>query len=130
MIGNDVVQFARQVDRAAVGQVAAVVQCHAHDGIARLQQRLLDGDVGRRAGERLDVDVDLVGGDVVGSKRFGAAPPGQRFNHVGVLHAPVVAPVTVAAVVGQVVLVVQNLVLGQPAGLRVGVALGVDVHQR
>ncbi len=49
-VRNDVIELAGQVDRAAVGQVSPVRKGHAHDGVARLEQRLLNGDVGRSAG--------------------------------------------------------------------------------
>ena len=38
-VRHDVVGLSREVHRAAVGEVPAVVQSHTHDGIARLDQR-------------------------------------------------------------------------------------------
>ena len=90
-VGDDLVQLAGAVDRAAVRQVAAVQQAHAHHHVARLHQRIVDRAVGRRAGERLDVGPDLLGRDAVGGKRLGRAAAGQRFHDVGVLDALVVA---------------------------------------
>ena len=60
-VGHDVIVLARAVDRAAVRQVAAVHQAHAHHRVAGLEQRLVHGVVGGRAGKRLDVDEDLFG---------------------------------------------------------------------
>ena len=44
----------------AVGEVAARGQVEAHDAIMRPKQRRVDGEVGRRAGVRLDVDAPLL----------------------------------------------------------------------
>ena len=54
-VGNNVVEQTGLVDRRAVGQVAAVVQAHAHNGVARLAERLVDRHVGLRARMRLNV---------------------------------------------------------------------------
>ena len=43
LVGRDVVQAAGDVDLHAVGEVAAVRQREAHDRVARLQQRVVDG---------------------------------------------------------------------------------------
>ena len=126
-VGDDVVELAGAVDGAAVGQVAAVEQVHAHDRATQGHQGAVDGAVGRAAGQGLDVGPDLVGWHAVGRKGFGGAAAGQRFQHVHVLDALVVAPVGVAAVVGQLDLVVEDLGLGRAVQAGVGVALGVDV---
>jgi hypothetical protein len=57
LVRRDVVQPARHVDLHAVREVAAVREREAEDRVARLQQRVVDGRVGLRAGVRLDVDV-------------------------------------------------------------------------
>ncbi len=129
-VGDRVVKLPGGIDRAAMGQVPPVDQGEAHDRVARFQEGLLHRKVRRGTREGLDVDVDLVGGDRVGGEGLRAAPPGQGLDHVGVLDAPVVAAVTVAPVVGEVVLVVEDLLLVEPAHLRVGIPFGVDVHQR
>jgi len=71
-VGNDVEQLAGQVGRRTVGQVTAVTEVHAHDGIARLQDREIDGLIGLRTGMRLHVGVfgteqalDAVDGDLL-----------------------------------------------------------------
>ena len=56
-VGDDRVELAREVERMAVGQVAAVRQVHAEHGVARLEQRHVDRHVGLRAGVRLHVGV-------------------------------------------------------------------------
>ena len=53
----DLVQPAREVDRRAVGEVAAVGEVHAQDPVARLEDAEVGGHVGLGAGVRLDVDV-------------------------------------------------------------------------
>ena len=56
-VGMDLVEPAREVERHAVRQVAAVGEVHAHDPVARLEHAEVGGHVGLRAGVRLDVDV-------------------------------------------------------------------------
>ena len=103
--------FAGAVDRGAVREMPAVQQVEAHDRVAQVDQGLIDGVVGRRAGERLHIDVDLVGAEAVGCEGLGGAAAGQRLHHVGVFHALVVARVAGAAVVGQAGRVIQDLLL-------------------
>ena len=57
LVGNDLVQAPGHVLLHAVRQVAAVGQREAHDRVAGLQQRVVDGRVGLGAGVRLDVRV-------------------------------------------------------------------------
>ncbi len=78
-----------QVDRGAVGQVAAVRQAHAQDGVARLQQRDVHGEVGLGAGVRLHVGV-------VGAEQFFGAVDGQLLDDVHVFAAAVVALARIA----------------------------------
>ena len=54
---HEVVELAREADRTAVGEVAALAQLHAHDGVAGLEQGKVGGHVGRAAGVRLHVGV-------------------------------------------------------------------------
>ena len=56
-VRDDRVELAGEVERMAVGQVAAVRQVHAEHGVARLQQRQVDRHVGLRARVRLHVGV-------------------------------------------------------------------------
>ena len=56
-VRDDRVELAGEVQRMAVGQVAAVREVHPEDGVARLQQREVHGHVGLRARMRLHVGV-------------------------------------------------------------------------
>ena len=56
-VRDEVVEAAAEVDRRTVGEVAALVQAHAHDLVARLQHREERGHVRVRAGVRLHVRV-------------------------------------------------------------------------
>src|SRR5690606_35386539 len=89
-------QLARGVDLGAVGQVAAVRQRHAQDGVAGLQQGEVDGLVGLRAGVGLDIGV-------VGAEQLLEAVDGKLLGHVDVFAAAVVALARVAfgVLVGQ-----------------------------
>src|SRR5690606_12741123 len=86
---HGLVDLAGEVHGSAVGQVAAVGQAHAEDGVARLYQGLEYGAVGLGAGVRLDVGV-------IGAEQFLGAVDGQLLDDVDVLATTVVALVRVA----------------------------------
>ena len=83
-VGDDRVELAREVERVAVREVAAVREVHAEHGVAGLQRREIDRHVGLRAGVRLHVGV-------VGAEERLGARDGQRLDHVHELAAAVVA---------------------------------------
>jgi len=56
-VGHDTEHEAREVDRTAVGQVTAMRQVHAEDGVTRLEAREVDRHVGLGAAVGLNVDV-------------------------------------------------------------------------
>ena len=56
-VGNDAIQLAREVDRAAVREMAAVVEIHREQRVAHLDERAVDGLVRLRARVRLHVRV-------------------------------------------------------------------------
>jgi hypothetical protein len=84
LVGRDVVQPARDVDLHPVREVAAVGQREAHQRVAGLEQRVVDGGVGLRAGVRLDVRV-------LGAEQGLRAVDRQLLDDVDVLAAAVVA---------------------------------------
>ena len=83
-VRDDVVQPPREVELHAVREVAAVVELHAHDPVARLEQRVVDGRVGLRAGVRLHVGV-------LGAEDLLRALDGEPLRNVHVLAAAVIA---------------------------------------
>ena len=93
---DGVEQLARGIDLGPVGQVAAVGQRHAQDGVARLQQGEVHGLVGLGTRMRLHVAV-------IGAKQLPEPVDGQLLGHVHVLAAAVVALARVAfgVLVGQ-----------------------------
>ena len=115
-------------DAVAVREVAAHGERHAHDRLARLEEREVDGKVGRRAGVRLDVGV------LDTEQRLGPVDR-DRLDLVDDLLALVVALARVALGVlvredaagglehggGHVVLAGD-----QPDGLALSVLLGID----
>jgi hypothetical protein len=72
-----------------VGEVAAVGEVHAQDGVARLEGGHEDRHVGLGPRVRLDVGV-------VGAEELLQARQGEALHHVGVLAPAVVAPPRVA----------------------------------
>ena len=84
-VGHDVEVLAREVQRVAVREVAAVGEVHAQDRVAGLEHRQVDGHVRLRAGVRLHVGV-------LGAEQRLRAVDGQRLDDVDVLAAAVVAP--------------------------------------
>ena len=98
----DLVQPAGEVDRRAVGEVAAVGEVHAQDPVAGLEDAEVGGHVRLRAGVRLDVDV-------LGAREQGQRPLlGERLGDVHVLAAAVVA------LAGQAL----GVLVGEPRALR------------
>ena len=95
-VRDDVVQFAREVNRRAVSQVAALRQVHTQNGIARLQQRGVNSEVSLRARVRLDVRV-------VSAKEFFRTVNRQLLNDINVFATAVVAlaRITFSIFVGQ-----------------------------
>ena len=81
----DLVEAAGEVERHAMGQVAAMGQVHAHDPVAGLE----DAEVGRHVGlgARVRLDVDVLG---TGVQRQGALL-GEALGDVHELAAAVVA---------------------------------------
>ena len=72
-----------------MAEVATVREREAEDRVARLQQRVVDGRVGLRAGVRLHVGV-------LGAEQLLGAVDRELLAHVDVLAAAVVAPARVA----------------------------------
>ena len=88
-VGHDLEVLAGEVQRVAVGEVAAVGEVHPEDRVAGLARRHVDGGVGLGAGVRLHVRV-------VGAEDLLRAGDGQALRHVHELAAAVVAPAGVA----------------------------------
>ena len=80
----------------AVRQMAAVREVHAEHGVARLEQREVDGHVGLRARMRLDVGV-------LGAEERFRARDGRALDDIDELAAAVVASAGIAfrVLVGQ-----------------------------
>ena len=96
LVGGDVVEAAGDVDLHAVREVAAVGERQAHDRVAGLQQRVVDGGVRLRAGVRLDVRV-------LGAEQRLRAVDRELLGDVDPLAAAVVAAARIAlgVLVGQ-----------------------------
>ncbi|MNM49766.1 hypothetical protein D3C81_607770 [compost metagenome] len=86
---HGVVQLARGRHLGAVGQVPAVGQAHAQNGVAGLQQGQVHGAVGRGAGVWLDVGV-------IGAEQLLGAVDGQLLDFIHMLATAVVALARVA----------------------------------
>ena len=110
LVGRDVVQPARDVELHPVAEVAAVGQREAHDRVARLQQRVVDGRVRLRARVRLHVGV-------LGAEQLLGAVDRQLLDDVDVLAAAVVAAPRVAL----------GVLVGQHAALALEDRLGNEV---
>ncbi len=87
-VGDEAPHLGGDAGRRAVGQVAAVVEAHGQDGVARLQQGLVDGQVGVGPGVGLDVGV-------LGPEQGAEAVAGQVLHLVDDLVPAVVAPARV-----------------------------------
>ena len=98
---HGVEQLARGIHLGTVGEVAAVGQAHAEDGVTRLQQREVHGLVGLRTAVRLHVGV-------IGAEQLLEAVNRQLLGDVHVFAAAVVALARVAF----------SVLVGQLAALR------------
>ena len=81
---DGVVQLAADVHRGAVGQVAAVRQTHAQNGVAGLEHGNVHALIRLRAGMRLDVGI-------FGTEQRLGAVDGQLLGHVDEFAAAVIA---------------------------------------
>src|SRR5580704_2903735 len=88
-VRHDLEPLARLVGRRAVCEMAALVECHAHEFVAGLQQRHEYRLVGLRAGVRLHVGERAV-------EQLAGAVDGELFGLVDFLAAAVVAPAGIA----------------------------------
>ena len=90
------VVLARHIHRGAVGQVAALGEIHAHDGIAQVQQGKIDGQIGLCAGVGLDVGV-------LGPKQPAGPLDGNVFHliHIGTAAVIPLAGQALGVLVGQ-----------------------------
>ena len=82
-VGNEMIVFPGEIDRAAMGQMAAVIQAHAKDGVARLKH----GKIHRRVGLRTAVRLHI--GMLCPEQLFGALD-GQVFCDVHIFAAAVI----------------------------------------
>src|SRR6185312_3805178 len=83
-VGNDFVGLAGKIQVVSMGEVAAVSQVQAEDGVAGLQHRAVSLHVGGGAGVRLHIGV------LSGKKLLGSVA-GQVLHHVHELTAAVIA---------------------------------------
>ena len=88
-VGADVKILAGYRGLGAVGQVSAAAQVHAHEHVAGLAQREVDGHV--RLAARVGLDVG-----VLGAEQLARAPAGDVLHDVHVLAAAVIALAGVA----------------------------------
>ena len=88
-VGADLVELAGEVGRRAVSEVAAVVEAHAHDLVARLDEGGVGSLVGLGAGVGLHVGV-------ASAEELAGAVAGEVLDEVDLLAAAVVALAGVA----------------------------------
>ena len=95
-IRNKVVVLAAHVHRGTVGQMTALGQVHAHDGVAHIEQGKVDGQVGLGAGMGLHVGV-------LGAEELASPADGDVLHLVHILAAAVVtvAGITFGILVGE-----------------------------
>ena len=88
-VGDRLEPLAREVHRRTVREVSAVLEVHGEDGVARLEQRRVDGEVRGGTGVRLQVRV-------LGTEQLLRARDADLLGSVDVRAAAVVALVRVA----------------------------------
>ena len=95
-VGNDLVRLAGEIQRVAVGEVSAVREVQAKDGVSRLNDRSVGSHVGRGSRMRLHVGV-------LGAKELLGAVARQVLDHVGEFASAVITPagITLGVLVGE-----------------------------
>ena len=88
-VGDEPPHLGGDAGRRPVGQMAAVVEPHGQDGVARLEEGLVDGQIGGGPGMGLHVGV-------LGPEQGRAPPAGQVLDLVDDLVSPVVTPTRIA----------------------------------
>jgi len=81
------IALAGEVELAAVRQVASLIEVHAHDGVAFVQQCVIHREVGRRAGEGLHIDINIRRRDALVGQAIRRTPLRERLNEIDVLDA-------------------------------------------
>ena len=109
-----------------MAQVTAVQQVHRQDRIARVDD-VISGIVGRCAGKRLDIHMDLVSRDAVIRKDFRAAAAGQSFEDIHIFHALIIARIGIAAEIPEAVIQIQDLFLAHFAGRLIRITFRIDI---
>ena len=105
-------------------------QVHAHDRVARVDQRVIHRVIGRRARKRLYVDKDIIGRDAIRGKSLGATPARQRFDDVGVFDAFVIARVRITAEMAKLGGVIHDFGFTHLACIFIRVPFSVDILER
>ena len=82
-ISHKMIQRARHIDRRTVGEMSALRQIHAHDRVAWLKQRKVNGQIGLRTGVRLYVGM-------LGAEQFTRSLPGDVLYDVHALAAAII----------------------------------------
>ena len=75
----------------------------------------------------MNIDVKLIGRELLGGKHFRAAPASQGFNRVCVFDAFVIARVGIAAVISQASRVVEDFSFGHLASFFIRITFRVEV---
>jgi len=110
-----------------VGEVPSLEEIQPHERVTGLEKRVVDGQVGGRAGQGLHVGADALHRGVFVGEALGDSPGGQRFDDVHVIDALVESAVGIAAVTGALVFVIGEKVLCFAHGAGRGIAFGIDV---
>ncbi len=126
-VGYDPVAPAGNVELTTVGQMSSLEEVHTHQRVPGLHKSIVDRQVGCRPGERLHVDIDILGRHLGGGKEMGATPLGQCLDEVHVACPFVEASVGIAPVVDQLVVIFQEQIYVILAHTRRRVTFGVDV---
>ena len=103
-IGHHLVALARDIELAAMGQVTTLKEIHAHQCVTSLHESIIDRQVGGRARQSLDIDIDIARSRSGVGEQGGAPALGQCLHKVDIVGPFVEAPVGVASIVGQLMI--------------------------
>jgi len=126
-VAGDLEPLAREIKLAAVGEVAALKQVHAHDGVARFADRIVYGKVGGCAGEGLHIDINIPVAHTFVCEDERCPALCKRLHEVDIIDTLVESPVRIAAIVGELVWIVEEQILIIARHAQWWIALSVDV---
>ena len=129
-VTHGTIELAGSIGGGAMCKVSSMHEIHTHDDVPGLDQRLVDGVVGRCAREGLNVDIQIARIQLVGREELRAAATSEGLHRVGIFHSFVISRVRITSIVGQPGAIIQDFVFRHGPSALERIPLGIDVVER